>query len=92
MTNSTSSFPVNQAERITVAQYLSGAIGISGKTQRQIAQEIGYENPNVITMFKQGKTRLPVYKVPVVASSLGVDPTDLLRIVLSEYEPEIGQC
>jgi hypothetical protein len=78
----------NQKQRVTVADYLSGAIGLSGKTQRQITTEIGYENPNVLTLIKQGKTKLPINKVQAVAKSLGLDQTNLLRIVMSEYMPE----
>jgi hypothetical protein len=61
---------------------------MSGKTQRQITTEIGYENPNVLTLIKQGKTKLPINKVQAVAKSLGLDQTNLLRIVMSEYMPE----
>jgi hypothetical protein len=77
-----------QHKRISVAEYLSGAIGLTGKLQREIANEVGYDNPNVITLFKQGKTKLPVNKVPAMAKALGVDQANLLRIVMSEYMPE----
>jgi transcriptional regulator with XRE-family HTH domain len=77
-----------KAKRITVAEYLSGAIGLSGKTQREISQEIGYENPNVLTLMKQGKTKLPINKVQALAKALGVDQANFLRIVMSEYMPE----
>lgn len=77
-----------KTKRITVAEYLSGAIGLSGKTQREIALEVGYENPNVLTLMKQGKTKLPINKVQAMARALGVDPVNLLRIVMSEYMPE----
>jgi len=60
------------------------------KTQRQIAIECGYDGArsNIISMFKQGLTRLPVNKVGPMAKSLGVDAVHLLRLVLGEYNPE----
>src|SRR5476649_1521150 len=77
--------------QISVAEFLTGAIGLSGKTQRQITDDIGYDNPNILTLFKQGKTKLPVNKVKLMAQSLGVDPTRFLRIVMTEYMPDAWQ-
>ena len=74
---------------IKVSDYLSRMIEYSGKTQIEIAKEIGYPNVNMITLFKQAKTKVPVNKVPLLAKSLGIDPVNLLRIVLSEYSPEV---
>ena len=72
----------------TVAQYLTNMIDTSDKTQREIAEEIGYENANIITMFKQGLTRLPLDKVGPIAIALEIDPTMLLEMVMAEYMPE----
>lgn len=74
--------------RITVAEYLTQQINLSGKSQVEIAQEVGYDKANVITMFKQGKTRLPINKAPAFAKALGVDPVHMLRLVMNEYSPE----
>lgn len=76
---------MSKAKRISVAEYLTQQINICGKSQREIADDVGYEKPNVITMFKQGKTKLPINKVGAFAKSLGIDPLHLLRIAMSEY-------
>jgi hypothetical protein len=70
-------------------QRLDALINDSSKSQRQIAYELGYEKPNIITMFKQGSTRIPLEKVPLMADSLGVDRADLMRAWLEEYEPGV---
>lgn len=75
-------------ERHTVAQYLTFHINNSEKTQRQIAQEIGYTKPNIITMFKQGLTKLPLEKIGPLAKALEIAPDDLFFKVMSEYMPE----
>lgn len=75
-------------ERHTVAQYLTLLINNSEKTQRQIAQEIGYTKPNIITMFKQGLTKLPLEKIGPLAKALEIAPDDLFFKVMSEYMPE----
>lgn len=70
---------------ITVAKYISQQLQMCGKSQIEVANEIGYDNANVITMFKQGKTKLPIVKVKLLAKSLGVDPVFLLKLVMTEY-------
>lgn len=72
----------------TIAEFLTRKIDESSKTQREIAVELGYENPNIITMFKTGDTKLPLTTVGPMARALGVDPVYLLRLAMSEYMPE----
>lgn len=72
-----------------VAELIAAQIEICGKKQNVIAQEVGYANPNVIAMIKQGKTKLPIGKVPALADSLGMDKGRLMRIVLKEYSPDV---
>ena len=74
--------------KMTVAQYLNTKINESGKTQKEIATEIGYDSPNVITMFKQGLTKLPMNTIGPIARALEVDPVYLLRLAFNEYMPE----
>lgn len=71
-----------------VARFIQQALAASGKTQREIAQELGYENSNVITMFKQGLTKVPLAKAGSMAKALGVDPVFFFKLLLREYAPE----
>lgn len=77
-----------RAKSITVAEFLTQQLALSPKSQRTIGNECGYENPNVITMIKQGSTKLPINKVGLMAKALGLDPRYLLRLVMEEYAPE----
>lgn len=72
-----------------VARYLTEAIDRSEKTQREIAKAIGYNNPNIITMFKQGLTRVPIDKVPMLAEALDRSPIEFMTIALREYAPHL---
>lgn len=74
--------------KLTVAQYLEQQIAISDKSQKEIAKEVGYERPNVLTMIKLGDTKLPLNKIGLMAKALNVDPVHLLRLALSEYMPD----
>lgn len=74
--------------RQTVAEFLTDQIERCGKLQTEIAEEIGFEKPNVITMIKKGSTKLPLAKIGLMAKSIGVDPILLFSMVIQEYLPE----
>jgi len=57
-------------------------------SQIHIARKLGYVNPNIITMFKQGRTRVPSEKVVPLARVLGQDPEMMLRQWFLAYMPE----
>ena len=71
-----------------VAEYLSAQIDMCGKSQKEIADELGYTKPNIITMFKQGITKVPVHKAPALAKAIGINEAKFLRMVMGEYMPE----
>lgn len=74
--------------RVTVARYLEQQIALSNKSQKEIAEEAGYERPNILTMIKQGHTKLPINKIVPLARALGIEPLHLMRITFQEYLPE----
>lgn len=77
------------AKQKTVAEYIWGQIDLCGKSQKQIAEEVGFPRANILTMIKHGTTRVPIRRVPALAKALGVDPAKLMKMVLEEYQPEI---
>ena len=74
--------------RTTVADFIADRLAESDKTQREIAQECGFEKPNIITMFKQGATKIPLNRIGALAKAIDVDPAHLLRLAMKEYMPE----
>ena len=56
------------------------------KSQAEIAEEAGFVNPNMVTMIKQGATKLPLDRVPALAKALECDPSLLLRLALDQSE------
>jgi transcriptional regulator with XRE-family HTH domain len=56
------------------------------KTQAEIAEEAGFINPNMVTMIKQGATKLPIARIPALAKALDCDPALLLRFALEQSE------
>lgn len=75
-----------------VAEFISQCIPLTGKTQKEIADEVGFDSPNVITMLKKGHTKLPLGKVGPLAKALEVDPVHLLKLCLSEYQPDTWEA
>ena len=74
------------AKKITVAEYLSAQIQICGKSQKQIAAEVGFPKANVLTMMKHGSTRIPIHRVPALARlKLLVLRFQLLDVIVSDY-------
>lgn len=75
-----------------VAALVAEQIRIIGKKQMEIAEEAGFDNPNVITMIKQGRTKLPLAKVGSMAKALELDPIFLLKLCIKEYQPETWEA
>ena len=71
----------------TVARFLTDAINRSSKSQMQIAAECGFTSTNMVTMVKQGRSKMPIQKVKLMADSLGVDARLLMKMCFEEYQP-----
>jgi hypothetical protein len=67
---------------------LEDAINESDLTQFELAKRLGYENANIISMFKKGTTRVPLDKVAPLARILNLDPGELLREWFHTYYPD----
>lgn len=72
----------------TTTRLIADAIDGCGKTQRQIAEEMGYERPNVISMMRTGEMRIPIERIPAFAKATGIDVELLTRTAMAEYMPE----
>jgi len=68
-----------------IAELLDGI----DRSQIEIARILGYENANIITMFKKGTTRIPPEKVVPFALALEQDPGQMLRQWFAAYMPKV---
>ena len=74
-------------EDTRLAKYLTNRVlELRPKTQADIAVEAGFVNANMLTMIKQGATKLAVDRVPALAKALDCDPAWLLRLALEQAE------
>ena len=54
------------------------------KSQLQIANEAGFPNPNMITMVKNGTSKLALDRIPSMSRALECDPRFLMRLALDQ--------
>ena len=68
---------------------LAVAIETSPLTNREIAERVGFQYPNMVTMLKQGLTKAPLNRIPALEQALDIERGALMRRALHEYEPEL---
>lgn len=68
-----------------LAKLIDKAIDKSSKSQREIADAVGFKNSNMITMIKQGHAKLPLDRVPAMARVLGIDAGPLFQLALEQF-------
>lgn len=74
-----------------VARFITSRIVATGQKQKDIARKAGFDKPNIITMIKQGSTKLPLAKLGAMAKALETDPVQLLQMCMEEYTPRSGR-
>lgn len=71
------------------ARHLFDAIERSPKTQREIAREAGFTSPNILSMIKNGETKVPMRRITRLAEALDISPGAFINIALHEYHPDL---
>ncbi|WP_412465390.1 XRE family transcriptional regulator [Klebsiella pneumoniae] len=71
--------------------YIDSLITVSPKSQSAISREMGYKNPNNLSLIKSGKIPLPADKVRPLAEALHADPVRLMMMVLEARQPELAE-
>lgn len=69
--------------------FLRNAIEESPKTQKEIARDAGFANPNALSMMKTGECKVPISRIPALAEALDIDAGLFLKTALREYHSEI---
>lgn len=54
------------------------------KSQAEIAVQAGYSNVNMITMIKQGASKVALDRIPALAQALETDPAFMMRLGLQQ--------
>ncbi len=75
-------------DKCPVASFVERRVNQSPYSQKEIAEMCGFNTPNMITMLKQGITKVPVEKIPALAKALDVNQVDLFTLVMKNYRPK----
>jgi hypothetical protein len=81
--------PEDIMARMTLHEIIARRIDETRRSQKEMAAALGYRKPNIITMFKQGLTKIPLHQVIPIADLLGLDRAWLLRTAIAEYDPTL---
>ncbi len=54
------------------------------KSQAEIARAVGFASPNMLSMIKSGKARLPLKRVPALCAELGIPFEEHFVLVLEQ--------
>lgn len=73
---------------ISVADFIGQRLKASGRSASEVSASCGWDKPNVLELITQGRLKLPINKVRLLADALGVSPANLLRLTMREYMPE----
>lgn len=68
-----------------MAKFLDKRISQLPTTQREIAQEMGYARPNILSMMKSGEAKVPLDRVPAMAKALNADSAQFFRMALEQH-------
>ncbi len=71
-----------------ISRQIDAMVNSGAKTQFQIANEVGWDRPNFLSMIKHGKSRIPLDKVAALAKALAIDAGFLLRLVMQDHWPD----
>lgn len=60
-------------------------------THEELAARMGYTSPNVASLWKTGKSRVPLERLPALADLLKVDLAALLPLWMEQYAPDTSR-
>ncbi|WP_172380270.1 helix-turn-helix domain-containing protein [Vibrio sp. Vb339] len=71
-----------------IPRIVTSAVRNSIKSQAELASELNL-NANLITMFKQGRTKVPISRAAELARVLNINEQEFVRLVLESYHQEV---
>ena len=76
-----------EPDGVSMAQYIDEMMEERELSDKEVALRLGYNTPNVIRMFRQGRMKVPLDLVPALADAIGANRSKLMDRALQEYLP-----
>src|ERR1700730_6574142 len=70
-----------------MALFIDEMMEDSDITDKVVAIRLGYSQPSMIRMFREGRVKVPFEKIPDLADAIGADRRGLMDRALREYLP-----
>lgn len=71
-----------------MANFLIEELPTLDMTNQEIADQLGYARPNIVSMWKAGRTKVTVDHILALSEMTGVDATYILALYLDQYVSE----
>lgn len=73
-----------------MAEFLNANWDRIGETNADLAEEWGYKSPGIVSMWRTGKSRVPIERLGDLARKLGFDLAVLMPLWVEQFNPERG--
>lgn len=83
---------INATAPVTLISQLEAAQATQGLTDQQLCEALGFEREIVLSLIKAGTMKMPLTKIPALAKALKLDAAGLMRVALSESDPELSKA
>jgi len=67
--------------RRALGQFIAQKREAAGKSQREVAEELGYQTSQFVSNVEQGKAPLPIDKIKAWARSIKADSREIFQMV-----------
>jgi transcriptional regulator with XRE-family HTH domain len=71
----------------SLAEFLNANWHLVGRTNAEVAKEMGFSAPNVVSLWRTGKSRVPIERLPQLAELLRIDLAALFPLWAEQYLP-----
>lgn len=65
---------------------------ISGKSQKELSEALGYDSPQIVSNIERGQCGVPMTKLAQYAKLLGIKKDDVKMALLQEYALQIDRA
>jgi hypothetical protein len=77
----------NEIDNCPMSLFIDEMMEDHGLTDKVVAIRLGYSQPSMIRMFRDGRVKVPFEKIPDLADAIGADRRGLMDRALREYLP-----
>lgn len=75
-------------QRSALATFIDEMMEERDLTDRDVALALGYDSGKIIRLVREGKLRLPLEQIPLLADAIGATRKWLMDVAIREYLPE----